>query len=94
MIDGYTTVNASDLSVGDVVIVEQKHFDYKTGRPVESEFFRAIVGEHSTVSGRMKHLVSEPTLEWPSIPQWQGLWTYAGNNAVTQMWRRKSDGSD
>ena len=94
MIDGYTTVNASDLSVGDVVIVERKHFDYKTGRPVESEYFRSIVGEHRTVAGMAKHLVSEPTVEWPAIPQWQGRWVYAGNNGMTQMWRRQSDGSD
>lgn len=94
MIDGYTTVNASDLNVGDVVIVERKHFDYKTGKPVEPEFFRTIVGEHNTVSGPMKHLVSEPSTEWPLIPQWQGRWIYAGNDALTQMWRRNGDGSD
>lgn len=88
MIDGYSPVEIPDLHVGDVVIVERKRFDYKTGRPVESEYFRTIVGEHNTVSGRMKHLVSEPTLEWPSMPQWQGRWVYAGNNAVTQMWRQ------
>lgn len=87
MIDGYRPVNATDLNVGDVVIVERRKYDYKTGRPVPSEYYRAIVGEHNTVAGPMKHIVNEPTIEWPQIAPWAGKWIYASNDSVTQMWK-------
>ena len=84
----YEMVGIRDLAVGDVVIVESKHYD-KTGRPQDSEYFRTVVGEHRTVSGMMKHLTSEPDFTFPMIPPWQMGWIYAGNDAYTQMWRAK-----
>lgn len=84
----YEMVGLKDINVGDVVILESKNFD-KTGRPTESEYYRTVVGEHSTVSGMMKHLTSEPDSTFLSIPPWQMGWIYAGNNAYMQMWRVK-----
>ncbi len=84
----YEMVSIHDINVGDVVIVESKHFD-RTGRPTDSEYFRTVVGEHMTVSGMMKHLTSEPDATFLNIPLWQGRWIYAGNNAYMQMWRAK-----
>ncbi len=84
----YEMVNLKDITVGDVVIVEDKHYE-KTGIPADSEYFRTVVGEHPTVSGTMKHLTSEPDATFLSIPPWQMGWIYAGNNAHMQMWRAK-----
>ena len=84
----YERVGIRDLAVGDVVIVESKHYD-KTGRPADSDYYRTIVGEHMTVSGMMKHLTSDPDSTLLSIPPWQMGWIYAGNNAYMQMWRVK-----
>ena len=84
----YERVGIRDLAVGDVVIVEMKHFD-KTGRPQDSEYFRTVVGEHMTVSGMMKHLTSEPDSTFLRIPPWQMGWVYAGNYETMQMWRAK-----
>lgn len=84
----YEMVGIRDLAVGDVVIVESKHYD-KTGRPADSDYYRTIVGEHMTVSGVMKHLTSDPDSTFLSIPPWQMGWIYAGNNAYMQMWRAK-----
>ena len=86
--EGYKTVRAIDLHVGDIVIYERKHFDYKKGFPLESTFYRTIVGEHKTVSGMMFHLVNEPNLEFPQIAPWQGRWTYAENGEIWQMWSK------
>lgn len=84
----YEMVGIRDLAVGDVVIVQSKHYD-KTGRPADSDYYRTIVGEHPTVSGMMKHLTIELDLTFLSIPPWQMGWIYAGNDAYTQMWRAK-----
>lgn len=84
----YERVNSSDLNIGDIVIVESKHFD-KAGHPEDSEYFRTVAGEHMTVSGMMKHLTSEPDFTFPLIPPWQMGWIYAGNYMTMQMWRAK-----
>lgn len=90
--EGFEMVNESELHVMDEVIVESKHFDYKTGYPVQSDFYRTIAGTHMTVSGERFHLASEPNMEFPSFPHWQGRWIYAGNDMMTQMWRRSLKG--
>lgn len=87
--DDYEPINGSDLEDGQEIIVEHKRWDYKSGYPVESLFYRAIVGHHKTVSGDMFHLVNEPDVNFPLIAPWQSRWIYAGNNGNTQMWRRK-----
>jgi len=85
----YEMVGLKDINVGDVVIVESKHYE-KTGRPTDSEYYRTVVGEHMTVSGMMKHLTAEPDATFLNIPPWQMGWTYAGNYAYMQMWRAKA----
>lgn len=85
----YERVNASQISLGDEVIVERRRWSYRDGKPLPSYFYRTIVSEHNTVSGMMKHLVAMPTLEWPQIPAWSLGWIYAGNTATEQMWRKK-----
>jgi len=89
----YEMVGIHDINVGDVVILESKHYYYKTGKPADSDYFRTVVGEHPTVSGMMKHLVSEPDATFLSIPPWQMGWIYAGNGEYNQMWRAK-DGTE
>ena len=86
---GYKTVTHHDLHIGDEIIVERKHFDYKRGFPIESDYYRAIVGEHRTVAGMAFHLVSEPSVEFPHIPPWAARWIYAENNEIMQMWRKE-----
>ena len=89
--EGYRRVNTSDLHVGDVVIVERKHFDYKSGAPRPSDYFRAIVGQHRTVAGEAFRLTGEPDWEFPQIPPWAMGWIYAGNGAMEQMWMREGN---
>lgn len=88
--EGYEAVIESDLRIGDEVILERRRFEYKTGAPVDSEYFRAIVGEHNTVAGPRKHLVNEPTVAFPLIAPWGARWTYAGNSETQQMWKMSS----
>lgn len=85
---GWEAVTERQLSIGDEVILESRHYDYKYGYPTPSDYYRTIVGEHKTVSGPRKHLVPEPNVEFPSIPAWYMRWDYAGNGMMTQMWRR------
>ena len=85
----FEPVNINDLHVGDEVILEQKHFTYKYGYPMESTFLRTIVGSHMTVGGEAFHLVNEPNIEFPVFAEWGNDWIYAGNDGMTQMWRRK-----
>lgn len=85
----YARVDANDLQVGDIVIVEHIRFDYDTGRPVESVYYRAIVGEHMTVGGMMFHLINEPDLSFPNIATWSCGYIYAGNSGTCQMWKRE-----
>ena len=66
-----------------------KHFDYKKGFPIESDYYRTIVGEHRTVAGMMFHLVNEPTADFPQIAPWAGRWIYAENSEVMQMWKKE-----
>ena len=87
--EGWERVSNSDLRVGDEIVLERKHFDYKKGNPLDSTYYRTIVGEHKTVSGMMFHLVNEPNVEFPEIAPWYGRWVYAGNGLTEQMWRRK-----
>ena len=91
MTDGYKLVSNSDLHVGDEVIVEHLRWDYKTGAPVESLFYRSIVGQHMTVSGMQFDLISEPNVYWPEIPPWMTGKIYAGNDNSTKMWMREDD---
>ena len=91
--EGWELVNESQLRVMDEVVVERKHFDYKSGYPVGSSYYRAIVGEHKTVAGPRKHLTNEPNVEFPEVAPWYGRRIYAGNDGVTQMWRR-TDGTN
>ena len=88
--EGWEAVGVSDLNIGDEIILECRHYEYKTGYPIESTYYRTIVGEHRTVSGMMKHIANEPTYEFPNIAPWNGRWIYAGNSATEQMWRRKA----
>ena len=90
MLEGYRTATIRDLHVGDVVIVECKHFDYKTGRPLEPDYYRTIVGEHQTVTGMAFDLTPDPTFDFPHIPSWQGK-PYAGNNNLMQMWIKDNE---
>lgn len=89
LMEGYKHVSTLDLHVGDEVIVEHLHWDYKTGQPVESSFYRAIVDQHRTVVGMAFDLVSEPSVYWPEIPPWMNGKIYAGNDSNTRMWMRE-----
>lgn len=88
MKDGYERVMASDLHMGDEVILEVKHFEYKTGRPLPSTYYRTVVDGHKTVAGWAFDLVSDPNWEYPEIPSWCTDRIYAQNGGVQQMWRR------
>lgn len=85
----YESVIASQLEDGQTVIVERMRFDYKTGAPGDSVYYRAIVGHHKTVSGLSAHLVNEPDAAFPQFAPWAGHWIYAENNGTMQMWREK-----
>lgn len=87
--EDYERVNEPDLQDGQTVIVERLKFEYKHGYPIDSDYFRAIVGHHSTVSGLRAHLVNEPDVYFPQIAPWQSRWIYAGNDGNHQMWRKK-----
>lgn len=89
-IDEYEPITGADLEDGQEIIYEQKRWHRQKGYPVESTFYRTIVGHHRTVSGDMFHLVPEPDLNFPNIPPWQGGWIYAGNGHDHQMWRKKA----
>ena len=84
--EGYKRVTEADLHVGDEVILETHHWDYKTGRPIESDFYRTIVDQHKTVAGMAFDLVSVPNLEWPKIPPWMRNRIYAGNDVINTMY--------
>lgn len=74
------------LPDGTEVIVERKNWD-KMGYPVESDFYRAIIGHHMTVAGLMADMTPEPNFEFPNIPPWQGK-IYAGNSNTMRLWRK------
>jgi hypothetical protein len=87
MLEGYTILrDPKTVPIGTEVILEQKHFDYKKGFPLESTYYRTILREHRTVGGMTRTLFREPNWEWPEIPHWQGNWIYAGNSGTSQMW--------
>ena len=76
----------NSLADGTEVIVECRHWD-RNGYPMESDFYRAIIGHHMTVSGLMADMTAEPNFEFPIIPPWQGK-IYAQNSNVMQLWKR------
>lgn len=78
----YTT---HDIQDGSEVIVERKHFEYKTGYPLPSTFYRTIVQTMKTAHGPKKILVPKPDLDFPEIPVWQLGWIFAGCDGVTRM---------
>lgn len=87
MLEGYKNVTASQLHVGDVVIVERYRWDFRTGSPLPSVFYRAVVDQHQTVSGPMFDLRNEPSAEFPEFAPWQGK-IYAANDSTMQMWMK------
>ena len=70
--------------------MERRHYDYKTGAPMESSYYRTVAEEHESYTGPVIHLRNEPTFEFPEIAPWQGGWIYPANGALEQMWRRKA----
>ena len=80
------SMDIPNLADGTEVIVERRNWD-KNGYPIESDFYRAIIGHHMTVSGLMADMTAEPNFEFPNIPQWQGR-IYAENNNVFQLWKK------
>lgn len=87
--EDYTRANTNDLQVGDIVIVEHKRFDYDTGVPLDSVYYRTVVGKHMTVGGMQFDLTNEPNISFPNITRWPLGWIYAGNSEVCQMWKHK-----
>lgn len=79
------------LADGTEVIVERKNWN-KSGYPMESDFYRAIIGHHMTVGGLMADMTAEPNFEFPKIPPWQGR-IYAENNTVFQLWIKNDKGN-
>lgn len=75
-----------NLADGTEVIVERKNWD-KNGYPIESDFYRAIIGHHMTVAGLMADMTAEPNFEFPSIPSWQGK-IYAQNSGCMRLWKK------
>ena len=89
MMANYIPIQSQDinkLTDGTEVIVERKHWD-KRGYPMESDFYRAIIGHHMTVSGLMADMTAEPNFEFPKIPPWQGK-IYAQNSNCMQLWKK------
>ena len=80
------SMDIPNLADGTEVIVERRNWD-KNGYPIESDFYRAIIGHHMTVSGLMADMTAEPNFEFPNIPQWQGK-IYAENSNTMQLWRK------
>lgn len=89
MMANYIPIQSRDinsLADGTEVIVERKNWD-RNGYPMESDFYRAIIGHHMTVAGTMADMTAEPNFEFPKIPPWQGK-IYAENNNTMQLWRK------
>lgn len=84
----YEQVHEGRIHVGDIVIVERLRFDFKTGAPVDSEYYRAVIGQHNTVSGPRYHMTNEPDAEFPAFAPWSGRWIYATADSVTNIWRK------
>ena len=85
---GYRMLESTEiknLQDGAEVIVERKHWEYKTGKPKESTFYRAVAGHHMTCAGIAVDLEAEPNLLFPEFPSWQGK-IYAENSGITQLW--------
>lgn len=78
-----------DLPEGTEVIVERKHWEYKTGAPAPSTFYRSTISGHMTVSGYMRTLHAEPDAYFPELAPWSLGWIYAATDAVTTLWIRK-----
>ena len=84
--EDYERAHNYEMKVGDVIIAERQKYDYKKGFPVDSEYFRVVIGQHNTVSGPMFHMISEPDAEFPAFPWWAGFWQYTGGY---RLWRKK-----
>ena len=90
MMAGYIPIQSKDINSlpdGTEVIVERKNWN-KSGYPMESDFYPAIIGHHMTVSGLIADMTAEPNFEFPKIPPWQGR-IYAQNNGMMQLWIKK-----
>lgn len=86
----YIPIKSADISKltdGSEVIVECRHWDANTGRPMPSDFYRAKIGHHMTVSGPAADMTPDPNWEYPMIPPWQGT-IYAENTNTKQLWKR------
>ncbi len=79
-----------DLQVGDVVIVEEYERNY-SGLTGKSKYYRCVVKEHSTVSGKMKTINSEPDDEFPAVPPWQLGWIYLNVGYGHVFWKRRGE---
>lgn len=89
--DQGTTVWPLDIQPGDVVIVEDIHYDNTNGKRMPSKYYRAVCGEHRTVSGMMKTITAEPDDEFPLMPPWQLGWLYLGGYVNHRYWRRDKE---
>lgn len=78
------SMDIPSLADGTEVIVERRNWD-KNSYPIESDFYRAIIGHHMTVSGLMADMTAEPNFEFPKIVPWQGK-IYAQNSGTMQLW--------
>lgn len=83
-----TTLWPTGINPGEVVIVEVVRYD-PMGKALPSKYYRAVCGEHRTVSGMLKHLTAEPDDEFPLMPPWQLGWVYLGGYANHRYWRKK-----
>jgi len=87
--EGYERYRNELLPDYTVVIVERLKFDYKTGAPKDSEYFRGVTLKCRTVSGPVLRIYNEPDVEFPAIAGWSLGWIYANNDAVTRIWRKR-----
>lgn len=88
--EGFRTVQLSDIRPGDEIIVECKRWNYRDGVPRPSVFIRTKAYSHRTVSGPTIILRAEMSIEFPEVAPWALGWIYAGNDGKHQMWRRET----
>lgn len=86
----YEAVLQVDLHDGDEVVVEKLRYEYKTGRPAASEYYRTVAKQCRRYGTRTYKLYAEPSVEWPSIAPWQLGWIWADTDGNTRFWRRKA----
>ena len=83
-----------DIQPGDIVIIESVQYDNTNGKRLPSKYYRAVCGQHKTVSGMMKTITAEPDDEFPLVPPWQLGWLYLGGYVNHRYWRRKDETHD